>query len=163
MSATLAATRAAPPNHSNAKCTLLLRRAADITQPVAVAKALLPHGLSLRKAHEVVNRLTANQAPAIGIPISLSGDTNLAKLTAELHSLGVHAIALHTHREVGARLPRLREQLGLTQDEFALLLDVELATLRNWEQQRTQTAGGPLAIVVDLLAHGPEAFLMGRT
>jgi hypothetical protein len=129
---------------------------------VALAKSLLPHGVPLRKAHEVVNRLTADEVPRIGIPVALSDVDDTDKLISELGTFGVEAIPLRSLEEAGTLLPRLRDQLRLTQDEFALLLDVELGTLRNWEQRRTTVSGGPLGIIVNLLTRSPEVMLLGR-
>jgi putative transcriptional regulator len=140
-----------------------LRKVGDIAQPVAVAKSLLAHGVSLRKAHEIVNRLTADEAPRIGIPVSLSKVADVATLTSDLVALGIEGALLRKPEEAGTVLPRLRDRLRLTQDEFALLIDVELGTLRNWEQGRTNVSGGPLGIIVNMLMHHPEALVLGRT
>jgi putative transcriptional regulator len=41
----------------------------------------------------------------------------------------------------------VRARLGQTQEEFALMIGVSLATLRNWEQGRRQPDGPALALL----------------
>lgn len=51
---------------------------------------------------------------------------------------------------------RLRAGLGQTQAEFALMIGVSLATLRNWEQGR-RIPDGPALALLRVTAHNPEA------
>lgn len=55
-----------------------------------------------------------------------------------------------------ADVKRLRAKLGQTQAEFALMIGVSLATLRNWEQGRRQPDGPALALL-RVTAHNPAA------
>ena len=41
----------------------------------------------------------------------------------------------------------IREKLGLTQAQFADMLCISLATLRNWEQGRTYPEGAAIALL----------------
>ena len=52
----------------------------------------------------------------------------------------------------------IRKRLGLTQAEFAALLRVPRATVRNWEQARRQPAGAAEALL--LLADRNPAFVL---
>ena len=55
------------------------------------------------------------------------------------------------------RPPReIRERFGHTQDRFAALIGVPLATYRNWEQGRTPLPSGIQALF-DILDREPEA------
>ena len=109
---------------------LLVPRA--ISQPVTLALALRSHGLSLRKAHEILNRLAAGDHVAT----ELSGaGLDAVELTDELARLGVRALLI---RSPNADPKRTREALGLSQAEFALRYGLELDTLRNWEQGRSK-------------------------
>jgi putative transcriptional regulator len=50
----------------------------------------------------------------------------------------------------------LRADLGQSQAEFALMIGVSVATLRNWEQGR-RTPDGPAVALLHVAAHNPEA------
>ncbi|KQP50898.1 MULTISPECIES: helix-turn-helix domain-containing protein [unclassified Methylobacterium] len=58
---------------------------------------------------------------------------------------------------------RVRERLGLTQVEFARLIDAPLATLKNWEQGRTSVPPY-VRVLLNILDREPEAALraLGR-
>jgi putative transcriptional regulator len=53
---------------------------------------------------------------------------------------------------------QIREDLGLSQSEFALLIGVSVATLRNWEQGRRRPEG-PARALLRIAATHPEAML----
>jgi putative transcriptional regulator len=55
-------------------------------------------------------------------------------------------------------VPRIRRQLGLTQEKFAMLLGISLATLRNWEQGRRRPEG-PARILLCIVAKHPKTVL----
>jgi len=46
-----------------------------------------------------------------------------------------------------AAIKELRETTGLSQSKFALLLDVDVGTLRNWEQGRRAPTGPARALL----------------
>ena len=50
----------------------------------------------------------------------------------------------------------IREDLGKTQTEFALMIGVSPATLRNWEQGRRQPEG-PARALLRVAARNPKA------
>lgn len=49
----------------------------------------------------------------------------------------------------------IRAKLEVTQTEFALMIGVSVATLRNWEQGRRQPEG-PAQALLKVAAHSPE-------
>ena len=53
---------------------------------------------------------------------------------------------------------KVREKYGLTQDKFALLMGISVATLRNWEQGRRKPEG-PARILLMVAEKHPEALL----
>jgi putative transcriptional regulator len=55
-------------------------------------------------------------------------------------------------------VPKLRRHLGLTQDKFAKLLGISLATLRNWEQGRRKPEGAA-RVLLCVAAKYPKAVL----
>lgn len=60
---------------------------------------------------------------------------DVATLRGELSSIGIIA-KVHAPRKISAR--KVREQTGLSQDAFALRYGLDVSTLRNWEQDRSE-------------------------
>ena len=52
----------------------------------------------------------------------------------------------------------VREQIGLSQSEFARLMRVSVKTLQNWEQNRRHPTG-PAAALLKIVSVAPEAAL----
>jgi len=52
----------------------------------------------------------------------------------------------------------VRAKVGLSQSEFAQLIGVKVATLRNWEQHRRRPTG-PAAALLTIVEKEPEAAL----
>lgn len=50
----------------------------------------------------------------------------------------------------------VRSKLGISQSEFALMIGVSVATLRNWEQGR-RTPDGPALALLRVAARNPKA------
>lgn len=64
-------------------------------------------------------------------------------------------------REFGAKEPdarRIRRSYGLSQERFAKLMGISVATLRNWEQGR-RSPEGPARVLLRVAAKHPEAVL----
>ena len=55
-----------------------------------------------------------------------------------------------------ADVRKVRAKLGASQSEFALMIGVSVATLRNWEQGR-RTPDGPALALLRVAAKNPEA------
>jgi len=51
---------------------------------------------------------------------------------------------------------KVREKYGLSQDKFASLMGISVATLRNWEQGRRKPEG-PACVLLMVAAKHPEA------
>ena len=100
----------------------------EIARPVELARVLVRYGLSLRKAHDILNRISEGAC----VPVELFGDSAKAVMT-ELSGLGLSA---HTIRIPEVNIKRLRDTQKLSQAEFASLYGLELDTLQNWEQGR---------------------------
>ena len=52
----------------------------------------------------------------------------------------------------------VREQIGLSQSEFARLMRVSIKTLQNWEQHR-RTPTGPAAALLKIVSTAPNVAL----
>ena len=64
-------------------------------------------------------------------------------------------------RVFGASEPdaqKIRRSYGLSQDKFAKLMGISVATLRNWEQGR-RSPEGPAKVLLRVAAKHPEAVL----
>lgn len=57
---------------------------------------------------------------------------------------------------VGPDVKRIRANYKLSQGEFAALIGISVATLRNWEQGR-RTPEGPARILLQVAAKHPDA------
>lgn len=55
-----------------------------------------------------------------------------------------------------ADVKSVRDKLGVSQAEFALMIGVSVATLRNWEQGR-RTPDGPALALLRVAARNPQA------
>src|SRR6266853_2335220 len=120
-------TKARPPVRSGSPIRLSLA-ITKTTQPVSIALLLRKQGMSLRKAHETLDRLAARETVAVELYAD-DADT----LISELADLGVKATPI-VAPQIDAR--QVRERLGLSQAEFALRFGLELDTVQNWEQGR---------------------------
>jgi DNA-binding transcriptional regulator YiaG len=100
----------------------------DVGKPVSVARLLASHGMSLRKAHDALNRLADGETVAVELYAE-----DARGLVSEFSALGVKAYPIEPP-EIDVR--RVREHLGLSQAEFSIRFGLELDTVQNWEQGR---------------------------
>lgn len=105
-----------------------LRRTDPVKRPVDLARILVSCGLSLRKAHETVNRLAEGKTVALELACR-----DFDQSVDQLERLGIDARRV-TMPVVDPR--RVREAYGLTQAEFADRFLLNVDTIRNWEQGR---------------------------
>jgi DNA-binding transcriptional regulator YiaG len=118
----------------------------EISQPVSVAMALRALGLSLRKAHETLERLAAGQRVVVRL------NAELTTVGERLGPLGVDATPV-VIPDLSAK--EIRESLGYSQVEFADRFGLELTTLQNWEQGRN-ALDGPARILLAIIGQFPE-------
>jgi len=57
-----------------------------------------------------------------------------------------------------ARVKKIRAVTGLSQPKFARLLNVDVGTLRNWEQGRREPTG-PAKALLKAIKHDPKSVL----
>jgi DNA-binding transcriptional regulator YiaG len=105
-----------------------LRRTDPISRPVDLARLLTSFGLSLRKAHQAVDRLAEGEIVALELacPDFDQSVNQLAKLGIDARRVSVPVVDPR----------RIRENFGLTQTEFADRFLLNLDTIQNWEQGR---------------------------
>ncbi len=86
--------------------------------------------------------------------------SDFKKLTASLKQAGkirrgrLRSARVTTFKPADVRA--IREKLDVTQAEFALMIGVSLATLRNWEQGR-RVPDGPAQALLRVAAANPKA------
>jgi DNA-binding transcriptional regulator YiaG len=107
-----------------------LLSAENIRQPVEVVRTLRALGMSLRKAHEMLNRLSNGEA--VPVELRLSDPQGAVH---DLRDIGVLATPLAVP-EVNPK--DVRDRFGISQTEFAVRFGLEVDTVQNWEQGRCQ-------------------------
>lgn len=116
----------------------------------SAALALAKRHISLRDAHEIVTRLFDHGEAVVELPMVESVDA----LTRDLSACNVTAKAYGPPPTVDVKA--IRETMGMSQEQFALEFGLELATVRNWEQGRSEpdTAARNFLVTV---ARDPDA------
>jgi DNA-binding transcriptional regulator YiaG len=147
-------TPGAPRSHSDSPAVSFILRANAISQPVEVARFLMRGGVSLRKAHEILERISAGAR----VPVELRGSSRTA-VASELKKLGVLALAI---KSPNVDIKRIRESQNLSQPEFAILYGLELDTLRNWEQGRNVPDRSTM-VLLKVIERYPDAVLEALT
>jgi DNA-binding transcriptional regulator YiaG len=139
--------RASSDSHAGDDKSAFSLVARHVRQPVEVAKTLKALGLSLRKAHDALDRLAKKEA--VVVPLD-AGD---AERTIErLDAVGVAAFELVLPNP---DIKKIREKLGLSQREFACRFFLELDTVQNWEQGRHQP-DAPTKLLMKVIECCPE-------
>jgi DNA-binding transcriptional regulator YiaG len=128
----------------------VLLRNASISRPVDVARTLKALGLSLRKAHHVLDRLAEGKE----VPVELNATSIDQGGLESLRSLGIEATRIAPPLQADVRA--IREKLGLSQVDFAARFGLEVDTIRNWEQARYAPDRAALVLLA-VIEHNPEA------
>jgi putative transcriptional regulator len=99
---------------------------------VSAALALAKRHLTLAQAKRIVERMMVGEHVAVEIPMV----EDRAAFARDLAKDGVRVEFRDPPDNVDIKA--IREKSGLSQEEFALRYGLEVASLRNWEQGRTQ-------------------------
>jgi hypothetical protein len=143
-------TRDVPRVRSGSPAKFLLRTDRSRFKGPQAALALARRHLPLRAAHGVVTRLFDRGLAVVDLPAV----ENVRTVIRDLAGAGVTATPYGAPRKVDIKV--IREAMGLSQDEFALEFGLEVSTLRNWEQGRSEpdTAARNFLVTV---ADNPDA------
>jgi len=114
------------------------------------ALALAKRHLSMREAHAVVTRLFDRGEAIVALPAVESVDA----LTRDLAGCQVAAKPYGAPSKVDVKA--IRETMNLSQEQFALEFGLELATVRNWEQGRSEPDTAARNFLVTI-ARDPDA------
>ena len=79
-------------------------------------------------------------------------------LTEALAHARGEAVAVALHQPGHVDVAVVREQLGLTQTQFAATFGFSVATLRHWEQGDRQPHG-PARVLLNVIAREPQAVM----
>jgi putative transcriptional regulator len=72
------------------------------------------------------------------------------------HVPGIRVTCVQVNPPAPIDVQALRRKFGLSQSKFAARFGFTPATIRNWEQGRTQP-DGPARVLLTVIAHHPEA------
>ncbi|MGH6980002.1 MAG: helix-turn-helix domain-containing protein [Stellaceae bacterium] len=117
---------------SGSPAAVLFEADLPFRKTVTAALALAKRHLTLGQAKRIVERLMVGERVAVEIPMIEDRQT----FRRDLEANGVHVEFRDPPDNVNVKA--IREKTGLSQEEFALRYGLEVASLRNWEQGRTQ-------------------------
>jgi putative transcriptional regulator len=138
------------PVRSGSPAIVSLRRLGrlDQTKSVEAVIALRRRGAPTLKAKRAVEAAMAQKPNVLDVPTVESRD----RLAADLRRFGFD-LSLVGPRTVDLR--KLRDRLGLTQEQFALKFGLELDAVRNWEYGRREPDAAKAYLTV--IDSNPEA------
>lgn len=113
-----------------------------------VARMLVDAGLTLRGAKKVVDDLVSSRAAYVEAP-------HVVDYESLRRSLMIQNVAVHQLKSRKVDVKALRARIGISQEAFAGRYGLDVATVRNWEQGRTEPEG-PAATLLQLIDRDPE-------
>lgn len=113
-----------------------------------VARLLVRTGVTVRTAKKVTDELSAGRVAYVQTP----SVTDYERVRRSLMS---HNVAVHQIKPRKVDVKALRIRIGISQEAFAGRYGLDVATVRNWEQGRTEPEG-PAATLLQLIDRDPE-------
>jgi len=123
-------------------------RSREIDDHFEVARLLVRVRVPKRTAMKVLAELASGRIAYV----EASAVPNYQNLAQELAKQGVTAYRI-VRRKINVR--DLRKRLGMSQEAFAGRYGLDVATVQNWEQERT-TPDGPAAALLQAIDKDPE-------
>ncbi len=112
----------------------MLHRVGALDKGILVARRLLAAGLTLKQAHDAINKLAA-----LGWSVCAVAKTeNLHVLAGDLAAFNVELRRKLPVSGAVADVAAMRARRRLSQREYADLLGLDIRTLQNWEQGRNR-------------------------
>src|SRR5262245_8471770 len=121
---------ASVPAKSGSRVVVAIKAKGTINRPVDLARLLMARGLSLRKAHETLNKITAGETAFVELFVD--------KKRGAADTFTPLNVAARVLAKPDVDIRDVRTRLGLSQAEFALRFGFELDTIQNWEQGRNK-------------------------
>jgi putative transcriptional regulator len=119
------------------------------SKTVTAAEMLIRRGVAASKAKSTIERLLAGAR----VPLYVPAVESAAGFERDLAAVGIRA----QRREVPASVDvaAIRRRLGMSQEEFAACFALSVATVRNWEQNRSVPDDASRAFLA-VIAHAPD-------
>jgi DNA-binding transcriptional regulator YiaG len=119
---------------SKASVVVVLHRVGELDKGILVARRLFTAGLTLKQAHDAINKLAA-----LGWSVcAVARSEDLHRLASDLATLNVELRRKVPVSGAIADITEMRTRRGLSQREYADLLGLDVRTLQNWEQGRNR-------------------------
>lgn len=99
---------------------------------IDAAEALAYRHLALKQAKRTIERVQDGETVAVELPML----EDAGAFESAMAACGVRAERRDIPAEIDVK--SIREDLGLTQEEFAVRFGLDVSALRNWEQRRTK-------------------------
>ena len=117
---------------SGSPAVYALRRTRRSPATISIAFALLRRHVPLKQAHAAVTDLLVEPSVTVELPM-------LEDSQAFEEEVGAHgAVAKRIEVPAEVDVKAIRERQGLSQEAFARRFALDLATVRNWEQNRSR-------------------------
>jgi len=139
-------------NRSGSPVAFVLRPARARIDTISATRVLAKHGLSMLRAKRTIEAAIETGEARVHLPKV----ENAGGVIRELESKGIRAVRLAHAMAVSEILPRMRAELGLTQEQFALRFGFDLDALQNWEQGRRKPDRA-ISAYLRVIAHNPDA------
>lgn len=107
----------------------------------------------MKTVHFKLDESSVRKAPAGRVNARKLADTSEAEIAMQQRVDDASAA-----QDAALFAQRVRKRLGLTQQEFAVRIDVSLDTIRNWEQGKRSPTGAARALL-RVLDKAPEVAL----
>jgi len=106
----------------------LRKKTREVNTPIA-ALTLAKRGVTLARAKRALDVLSSKPDVTVHVPAI----DNITALINELTHCGVSASLISN---LSPDVRAIRDKLNMTQEEFALAFNIDVAVIRNWEQSR---------------------------
>jgi DNA-binding transcriptional regulator YiaG len=130
---------------SGSPAVCVLRRLRRSPATIPIARALMRRHVPVKDAYDAITRLLTEESVTVRVPMVEDSDY----FQSEIRSHGAEVVSIKEPRNVDAK--SVREQTGLSQEQFATTFGLDVATVRNWEQGRSSpdTAARVLLAVIE--------------
>ena len=150
--ARLAPVRDVDHTRSGSPVEFVLRPARARIETISATRVLAKRGLSMLRAKRAIETAVETGEARVRLPnVDIAGD-----VIRELQSTGIRARRLAHAMDVGEMLRRMRAELVLTQEQFALRFGFDLDALQNWEQGRRKPDRA-ISAYLRVIARNPDA------
>jgi DNA-binding transcriptional regulator YiaG len=132
-----------PSLSSDDSVVVVLHRTGELEKGILVARRLVAAGLTLKQAHDAINKLAA-----LGWAVcAIAKTTDPRALANDLAALNVELRRKLPAPSTVADIAEMRARRGLSQREYADLLGLDIRTLQNWEQGRNRPDPAAVALM----------------